>query len=249
MTLPLADVRACPDRFQFRASKDVDGAHVRSLARDMAANGQLEAVKVAKVGKAHYVVDGFHRRAAAERIGWSSIDVLAAKMSMGEARDFALLANTRNGKSLSRADKANIFEVYVADGKHRDEHGEVKPSRLIAAEMHVGYSHEAIRKKLKARGEEPRKEVEYPNGYSPYNPPGEPDEDYLAFELALEAERHLKDFGDVFFSLEDHHQRELLATARELLGRLERGERGEAEPGAPRGGWLNADDIDGGLDI
>ena len=47
----------------------------------------------------------------------------------------------------------------------------------------------------------------------------------LALELADEAQSHLEAVGSLFFDLEDDAQRSLLRAARELVDRLERGER------------------------
>lgn len=223
-SLALEDVRERQD-YQVRAG-GVSAPHVNTLARAMCSDGDLEPLKIAKVGKAHYVVDGFHRLAAARKLGWSHIAANVASMSAGEARDIALLSNTKHGKRLSRQDKSRLFDQYLEQGKHLDAEGVVKASRVIQVEVNHIYSHETIRTKLKERGIEVDIRVEYPGGYKPYVVDGG-DEAGLALELAEGAQSHLDAFGSLFFDLDDNAQRGLLGAARELVGRLERGERPE----------------------
>lgn len=220
--LAVEDVRE-RDEYQVRAG-GVSPHHVRVLARAMDCEGDLEPIKVAKIGRAHWVVDGFHRLAAARKLGWSHIAASVATMSAGEAQGYSLLSNTKHGKGLSRHDKTRLFEQYVEQGKHVGADGVVKASRVIQGELNHIYSHETIRTKLKALGVEVDLEVEYPGGYKPYGGGGD-DEADLALELAEGAQRHLEAFGSLFFDLEDYAQREMLKAARELVGRLERGER------------------------
>ena len=236
--LVLEDVRERPD-FQVRAG-GVSIPHVNFLARAMDSDGDLEPVKVAKVGRAHWLVDGFHRLAAARKLGWSHIAANVATMSLGEARGFALLANTKHGKGPGRADKARLFEQYLAQGKHLRADGVVKASRVIGAELNHVWSHETIRRKLKAGGIEVDLQVEYPHGYKPYmGGADEGDEAELALELAEGAQRHLDGFGSLFFDVGDDAQRRLLKAARDLVARLERGERLERVDDAEAGELLD----------
>ena len=216
--LPIEDIRERPEH-QVRVG-GLSRQHVNTLARAMDSEGDLKAISVAKIGKAHYVVDGFHRLAAARKLGWSHISAHVAKMSAAGARDFALLANTKHGKGLGRYEKERVLNLYLAEGKHLGADGVVKACRVIAAEINYVYSHETIRQKLKKRGIEVDLEAEYPGGYKPRY-----DEADLALELAESAQEHLDGFGSLFFDLDDDAQRSLLGAARDLVGRLERGER------------------------
>lgn len=221
---PVENVRERQD-YQVRAG-GLSAQHVNALARAMDSDGDLEPIKIAKVGKAHYVVDGFHRLAAARKLRWSTISANVATMSAEEARDFALLSNTKHGKRLGRHDKARLFEQYLAQAKHLDADGVVKASRVIQVELNHIYSHETIRTKLKAEGVEIDLTVEYPGGYKPYGD-HVAEEAEMAVELAESAQRHLDAFGSLFFDLEVHTQQGVLMAARNLLARLERGERSE----------------------
>jgi hypothetical protein len=233
--LALEDVRDHP-RFQMRVY-GLSDAHVRVLERAYEAGGDVEAIKVARIGKALYVVDGFHRVEAARRANRPRIAAKVARMSLEEAREFARLANTKHGKSLSRADKAEVLRDYCAAERHIGPLGTTKPSRTIAAELNHIYSHETIRTRLRSMGVELDEEQEFPGGYKPMYP--QPDEEQLAAERAEEASLLLHRFSSLFFTLEVETQQELLVAARELMERLERGERPELGLGSVGRGVLD----------
>jgi hypothetical protein len=207
----------------------LDKRHVRVLEQSYLAGDDLPAIKVAKVGKALYVLDGHHRLEAVDQAGLSHVWAEVAPMSLNQAKDFALLANTQHGKNLRPWDKARIFDAYVQRGKHLDAEGNVKPSRAIAVELNRVYSHETIRKKLKERGIELNTSLEFPGGYKPFQPEEyeEDDEATWAAYRVGEAHEYLHRFSSLLLSLEKEVQQQLLTTARTLLHRLERGERPE----------------------
>lgn len=224
LELPVASIQRHAS-FQMRAL-GVDRTWVNRLGRVLKDGGNLPPIRVARVGKALYVVDGFHRLEAHERDGRETIGAEVAKMSLAEAREEALVANTTHGKGLSAADKAKAFAELVAAGGHLDARGALKPSRTIAAEMNYIYSHESIRKKLKRLGIEIDEAAEFPHGFKAYGD----DEAAMALELADEARGHLEDFRELFYSLPEDDQRALLGTARDLVGALQIGERPERRP-------------------
>lgn len=217
---------------QMRAD-GVSLTHSNRLQRVLEGGGDLPAIKVARVGKALYVVDGFHRLEAHQRAGRDTVKAVVAKMSRAEAEEEARLANTTHGKGLSSADKQRAFAAMIEAGGHLETFGAYKPSRTIAAEMNYIYSHETIRKKLKALGFELEETVEFPHGYKAWRggETEEADEDLLAMERAADAGGHLRAFRELFHTLLDDDQRDMLATARALVEALERGERTERPPG------------------
>lgn len=241
--LVLEDIRE-REEHQVRAG-GVSHLHVNTLVRAMGSEGDRTPISVAKVGKAHYVIDGFHRLAAARKLGWSHISADVARMSAGEARGYALLANTKHGKNLGRHDKDRIFDEYVAQGGHVGADGVLKASRVIQAELNHIYSHETIRQKLKKRGIEIDLSVEFPGGYKPFKGGWDDEDDEadaaaLAYRLTVDAQAHLDAFGSLFFDVDDHAKHNLLDAARDLVDRLGRGER----PIRVDGG-----DVEGLLDI
>ena len=206
--------------FQYRVL-GIDRAHANRLRKALGNGEVLPPIKVAQIGKALYLVDGFHRLAAHKAAGRATIAALVSRLSVAEAREEARLANTKHGKGLSGADKKALWEDFLANKGHLDARGVLKSSRTIEAEMGRVYSRETIRTKLKAVGLVLDEDVEYEGHYKPW---GGDNADTLAEERALEAWTSLNHFEELFPSLEGADQRDLLVTVRELLGRLERGE-------------------------
>lgn len=101
--LPLEAIGLHKD-LQFRAG-GLSRAHVVKLVRTLEAGGEpLEPVKVARIGKALWLVDGHHRLEAHREAGRETIRAQVARMSLQEARDAARVANANHGKAMSRAD-------------------------------------------------------------------------------------------------------------------------------------------------
>lgn len=218
--LPLGDIRQHQD-FQFRV-EGISQANLNGIVRTLEDGGAArDPVRVARVGERLYLVDGAHRLEAYRKAGRLTIPAKVAKMNLGEARDYALSSNAMNGKPYSRADKAKVFSTYIAQERHLDALGVLKSSRTIAAELGGGlYSHETIRKKLKALGLELDEDTEYPGGYFPMMT-----EEDLAEDLAEDAETHLRAFGALVGDLEALDRARLLKAARSVLEAAERGER------------------------
>ena len=209
---------------QFRV-EGLSRPHVIRLVRTLGAGGEpLEPVRVARIGKALWLVDGHHRLEAHREAGRDTIRAQVARMSLQEAKDYARVANANHGKAMSRADKALAWTSYVADGKHLEGPGEVKASRVIAEELRQMWSHETIRQKLKAMGLELDEELEFPGGYKPYGGSAEEDLEALEDLVAEELEGALRDFGGRFSGLPNWHRERLLKAAQGMLTALERGE-------------------------
>ncbi|MCP8890855.1 hypothetical protein [Sphingomonas faeni] len=218
--LALEDVKLRPD-FQLRA-KGINRAHAAKLQLALEDGKVLPSVKVAAIGKALYLVDGFHRYAAHEALGSTGIKAQVARMTLKEAREEARLANATHGLSLSQADKLKVWEDFTGAGGHLDTLGSLKSSRVIAAEVDHVYSREAIRKKLKAMGLELAEGPEF----KPWQRGDDADEsdEALVSERVEEAELHLAAFERLFHSLPSDDQGALLGTARKLVEALESGE-------------------------
>lgn len=222
LELPVEAVGEHP-ALQFRVG-GLSRPHLNKLVRTLQAGGEpLEAVRVARIGKALWLIDGHHRLEAHRVAARETIAAKVARMPLQEAKDAARLANAKHGKGMSRADKALAWGSYVADGKHLDGEGELKASRVIAEELGQLWSHETIRQKLKALGLEPDLNLEWPEGYKAYGD-GEVTEEDLEEDLAEELEAALRRFGAGFSGLSDWHRDRLLQAAQGMLAAIERGE-------------------------
>lgn len=217
--LPLGTVREHPN-FQYR----VDGTNklsVQKIVGTLEAGGETrDPIRVARVGDNLYVVDGFHRLEAYRRCRRASIPALVAKMSLEEARKAARAFNAMNGKPYSRADKAAMWDAYLAKGEHRDAWGNPKTARAISTELGGLYSHETIRKKLREAGELDE-DSEYGGHYKPFSAP-ETEEEMLEV-FAGEAADGLRTFAERIGGLSPTIRLELLNAAKEILEDVERG--------------------------
>jgi len=223
-TLPIDEVRE-REEFQLRAV-GLHLAHANKLLRTLKTEGDLEPVKVARIGKALYLVDGFHRLDAYRRARRVTVPAIVATMSMEEARREAQVANTRHGLNLTRADKQRAFDDYIAAGSHKSPAGTLKSSRTIAAELGNVYSHEMVRQKLKALGLVLDETVEFPGGYKP-QPRFDDDPDEVAEDRLEEGFVALRALRTTATGLEGDRRETLLIAARTLLETLERGEQPE----------------------
>lgn len=203
--------------------------HIEKMRKQLESGAALPPIKVAAIGKALYVVSGFHRLSAHRLGGYREIDAETARMSKAEAVEYALLENTDHGKALTNKDKDAILRRFVEQGRHLWKEGEghytnyagtPKNSRQIAKELKHAIVHTTVRNKFKKWGLEIPKETEYPQGHKPQEPWGLSPEETM--EEATEALWH---FESLYNDLEEDDQVALLATAWEIIESLEGGER------------------------
>ena len=84
------------DDFQLRA-KGISQPHANKLLRVLKDGKELPPIHVAMIGKAMYVVDGFHRLHALRTAKRGLVQALVARMSLKEAQAEARLANRGTG--------------------------------------------------------------------------------------------------------------------------------------------------------
>ncbi|WP_354289123.1 hypothetical protein [Sphingomonas sp. UYEF23] len=207
--------------------------HINALAGAMLGGQEVPPIKVARIGKALFVVDGFHRLAAARSLGREGIEALVAPMGLEAAEAFARVANVGHGRNLTRHDKQRSWESYVKAGAHLDSLGAVKSSRAIAAELRGMYGHATVMRKLREAGFAPNRALDAAEGskwsgrYD--NDDGGEDIDDLAdgatgpldAEGVVEALGHLQAVETLYFGSGDWGRSETLGAVRKLLGRLE----------------------------
>lgn len=217
--LPVDSVREHKD-FQFRL-ESLNRANLNRLQGALdAGQDARDPIRVARIGKVLYVVDGFHRLEAYRAAGRSTIPAEVAKMSLPEARDAARAFNAMNGKPYTRADREAAFRSFVAEGRHLDAMGTVRSCRAIAADLGGLYSYETVRKKLKAAGVELDEVVEYGGHYKPRG-----SEEDLEADLAEDAREALRDLGRLLPDLEPGERAALIEETRKVLEVAEGGER------------------------
>lgn len=232
--LPLQDVRE-RQGFQLR-QLGLSSTLVRTLTRVLEGGGAVEPVKVASIGKALYVVDGFHRLEAHRQAGVETISADVARMSVREAEGLALLANTKHGKGLSPADRTAILTRYVERGDHFRDDGRFKSAQDIVDDLNGVMSRETVRRKLRKLAVDLQEGLKpFKGGWGDEDDDDDEDEGSLGQERIEEAQGLLARFDALYFSLEETDQHQLRGDAQKLLGRLERGERAERGLDGPEG--------------
>lgn len=194
-------------------------AWANQLHRKLHVGEDLGPIRVARIGKALYVIDGFHRLQAHQMARRGTVWAEVARMSKAEALEAARVANTAHGKRPSRADQQRAWETYLEGGGHLRDDGTVKGSTTIERELGFVYSRETIRRKLRAVGVEIAEAVEWPEGRKVQAGAGELEEDRLEDAVGT-----LEHFRVLYLSLDGEAQRGMLATARALVDALEHGE-------------------------
>src|SRR5215813_8125511 len=117
-------------------------AHIREYAALLQEGHELGTIVVFQGGRDSYLADGFHRVAAAKRIG---VEALPAEIRIGTKREALLYAcgANKHGQPLSNADKQRVVRHLLEDA----EWGQWS-DREIA--RHCGVSHVFVAKRRKA---------------------------------------------------------------------------------------------------
>lgn len=103
----------------------------RNYSTIIKAGGDMPPLQVALVDGVHILVDGFHRAAAYEALGYEDVDVEVTPATRDEALWMAAQANTRHGLPLTNREQREVFRVYVRTkqylkGKRRKSYREMQ---------------------------------------------------------------------------------------------------------------------------
>lgn len=219
--LPVERVRE-HGAFQVRL-RGIDDVSVKRIMATLGAGGDTrDPIRVAHIGQAYYVVDGFHRLAAYRSGLRETIPSLVAKMSLPEAKEAARGYNAMNGRKLSQDDKRALWESYLARGDHRDAMGVPKKARAISVELGGMWSHETVRQKLRAAGELDD-DVEFDGAYKPFDSDSDPEDD-LEADLVDEAAKGLLAFGERIADVNPVDRQRLVRAARLIVEAVEKGD-------------------------
>jgi len=96
------------EKFSPREGTDVEVAKQYAECFD-----QLPPIVVFKIAERFVLADGWHRYRAAEILGLTEIPVEARAGSEADLQEFALLANLKHGKPLSREEKRKVIERFL----------------------------------------------------------------------------------------------------------------------------------------
>ena len=143
--LPLAELIFSDDL----KVREPDMATVDIYARNYASGETLPPLKAAQIGKALYLVDGWHRALAARKAGLVALPVLTARMTQPQASAEAALANAKHGRGISKGKETDrALEMYFRDPANLN-----KSARAVSVQLggHVSKSTvNRMQQKLKA---------------------------------------------------------------------------------------------------
>lgn len=143
-TVKLADLVLNP-AFQMRTR--TNPATVENYRQVYKSGGEMPPISVALVDGAPCLVDGWHRVAAAKKLGWQEIAAIVTVATTSEALWLAAQANLKHGLPLKPAEHRKVFLAYVKNNRHRDQRGRLKRYREIGADL--GKPHTTIRNWMK----------------------------------------------------------------------------------------------------
>lgn len=202
-------------RFQMRAA--LDDKRVAKYAHAMRRGEGFPAVTIASIDGHLYLLDGFHRVAAAMKAGVTELNARIAKLTEKAALHEAIKANADHGLNLNRKDKQNIFRLYLERGDHLRRDGSPKSLRQMARDLQHLVTHGTIRNWLKAEGITPTEDPEGPQAVA------EPDKRFISPGLD-EFEEALAFVEELFLQLDEGDQSEAMYSFLGVADRLANGE-------------------------
>jgi hypothetical protein len=133
--VPLADI-VVDEELQSRSTK-LDEAQVKRYSIAMKQGDEFPPIHLARINSVLFLIDGFHRVAAANLSGKFEIEAVIEDMSRDEAKWEGGKQNLRHGLPLKAKDKLPMFKAYIKAGGHRKKKGGVfKTYREMAADFH-----------------------------------------------------------------------------------------------------------------
>lgn len=130
------------EAYQIRAKTD-QGVIAR-YGTAMKAGAEFPPIIVARLNGAPILLDGWHRVAAARRIGVAALPAMLINRPPTELRWAAAEANAKHGVRLKPREVREVFRTYVKAGQHLKQGSRVKSSREIARELHGLVSHAGV---------------------------------------------------------------------------------------------------------
>jgi transposase len=183
----------------------------------MQAGAEFPPVTLAHIGGSLYLVDGWHRVAAAlannQYLIWADV----SEMTFDEARWYAAKANTEHGLPLKAKELREVFRAFIETNRHMQAQ-KLMPYREIAKRIGKGFS--TIRNWMKA---------DYPRLFEKYQQManGVPDDTDFDREAKMmerrltKAEADIRNVRNTGRTLDPENLGKLIHTLRETLSDLE----------------------------
>ncbi|MCK1575740.1 hypothetical protein [Bradyrhizobium sp. 174] len=130
---PIAEIAT---RADWQVRDQINEALVRDYITHYVHGANMPPVRLADVGGALVLVDGWHRLLAQKQLGRDAIEATVEELSEHEAQWQAAVANTCNGARLARqSEKRRVFELYIRQGRNRVGRLGLKSYREIAKDL------------------------------------------------------------------------------------------------------------------
>ncbi len=127
---------------QFQVRSRMDSNLVRTYAKAMENGTQFLPVQLADIKGTLFLVDGWHRYAAANSLNRETIAAEVKPMTRFEALQAAALANTRHGAPLKQKERRAAFKTFIKGKGHKKSNGDWMSYREISQALggHVGHT-------------------------------------------------------------------------------------------------------------
>jgi hypothetical protein len=137
------------EELQSRSTK-LDEAQVKRYSIAMKQGDQFPPIHLARINSVLFLIDGFHRVAAANVSGKLEISAVIKDMGREEAKWEGGKQNLQHGLPLKSKDKLPMFKAYIKAGGHRKKRrGAFKTYREMASDFHGHLAHSTILKWMK----------------------------------------------------------------------------------------------------
>jgi len=133
ISVAVADIAT---RADWQVRDQINDALVRDYITSYVHGANMPPLRLADVGGALILMDGWHRLLAQKRLGRDAVEATVEELSEEEAEWQAATANTRNGARLTRqSEKRRVFELYIRQGRNRVGRRALKSYREIAKDL------------------------------------------------------------------------------------------------------------------
>jgi hypothetical protein len=127
----------------YQVRRKLDDATVNRYKAVISSGKAMPPVRVANVNGVAVLVDGWHRVAAYESLGITTVQAHISKMTKRDAEWTAAYANMEHGKPLTTAETKTVYMKYMKTKQHLRPNGTLKTLRQIGHEL--GRGHTTIR--------------------------------------------------------------------------------------------------------
>jgi ParB-like chromosome segregation protein Spo0J len=135
----------------FQPRQRTEARTIEKYAASMQAGEKFPPIVLAKVSGAYYMVDGWHRLEAMQKVEPSdTVEAQIIETTEREIGWLAIEANNKHGLPLKIADVRKMLRLYIRARKHRDDAGALKSYRRMAVDLGSMVSYGTIRRWMRA---------------------------------------------------------------------------------------------------